>query len=292
MKFNQLTRAFNRQILVAKKHSPNALFVGGVVGIVTSTVLCCRATLKLSGTLDEINKDINDFKNLKTEIENKHTPYQSDQYNKDLFYVHVKAAYKITKLYAPSVGLGLVSIAALTGSHVQLTKRNAALMAAYATVQSAFGDYRARVREELGMDRELDIYHGATHEQIEGSDGKTYTVKNVDPNKRSMYAKIFDEYSDKWRKDPELNRIFLECQQAYANQLLQVRGHVFLNDVYDMLGIPRTSPGQIVGWVISEEGDNYIDFGMYEVDNTPFITGWERSVILDFNVDGVIYDKI
>lgn len=293
MKFNKLTRAINRQILTAKKNSPHVLFVGGVVGVAASTVLACKATLKLSGTLDEINKDINDFKNLKAEIdENSSITYQADQYSKDLFYVHVKAAYKITRLYAPSIGLGVVSIAALSGSHAQLTKRNTALMAAYATVQTAFGEYRARVREELGMDRELDVYHGATVHELPGQDGKTYTIRKVDPNKLSMYAKFFDEYSEKWQKDPELNRIYLECQQAYVNQLLQVRGHVFLNEVYDLLGIERSTPGQIVGWVVSEEGDNYIDFGMYEAHNSAFMNGWERSIILDFNVDGVIYDKI
>lgn len=293
VKFNVITRAFNRRILKAKKNSPHVFFVGGMVGITASTVLACRATLKLSATLDEIDKDINDFKNLKTKIdENETITYQEDQYSKDMFYLHVRSSYKVAKLYAPAIGLGVVSVVALTGSHVQLSKRNASLMAAYAAVQAAFGDYRERVQKELGKERELDLYHGANVKELDGEDGKSYKVKSVDPNKLSMYSKIFDEYSDKWRKDPELNRIFIECQQAYANQLLQVRGHVFLNEVYDMLGIDRSRPGAVVGWVIGEEGDNYIDFGIYEAHNTAFINGWERSIILDFNVDGVIYDKI
>jgi hypothetical protein len=293
VKFNDISRAISRRVLTAKKNSPHIFFAGGMVGMVGSTVLACRATLKLSETLDEINKDINDFKNLRVEIEEDHAGYyQPDQYNKDLFYVHVKAAYKITKLYAPSVGLGIVSIAALSGSHVQLSRRNTALMAAYATVQTAFNEYRTRVREELGEEKELDVYHGARLEKITDEDGKTRTVKAIDPTKRSMYSRIFDEYSEKWQKDPELNRIYLECQQQYANDLLKVRGHVFLNDVYDLLGMDRSSAGAVVGWVIGEEGDNYIDFGMYEAYNTPFINGWERSVVLDFNVDGVIYDLI
>lgn len=293
MNFNVLTRAFHRQILTAKKQSPHIFFVGGMIGMATSTVLACRATLKLGETLDEINKDINDFKNLKDDIDQHHEEkYPVDQYNKDMFYVHVKAAVKITKLYAPSVGLGLVSIAALSGSHVQLAKRNTALMAAYATVQTAFNEYRERIRKEIGEEKELDVYHGATISELTDEDGKKVKVKTIDPTKRSMYSRIFDEYSEKWQKDPELNRIYLECQQAYANDLLKVRGHVLLNDVYDMLGMDRSSAGAVVGWVIGEEGDNYIDFGMYEAYNTPFINGWERSVVLDFNVDGVIYDKI
>lgn len=292
MKFNAITRAINRRILVTKKQSPHIFFVGGMLGMVGSTVLACRATLKLSETLDEINKDINDFKNLKMDIEVEEAGfYQADQYNKDMFYVHVRAAYKITKLYAPSIGLGVVSIAAISGSHVQLARRNTALMAAYATVQTAFNEYRTRVREELGEEKERDFFHGVKLEEIE-EDGKTRTVKTIDANNRSMHSRIFDEYSEKWQKDPELNRIYLECQQQYANDLLKVRGHVLLNDVYDMLGMDRSSAGAVVGWVVSEDGNNYIDFGMYDVYNTPFINGWERSVVLDFNVDGIIYDRI
>jgi hypothetical protein len=288
VELNAIRRSVSRRVLTAKKQSPHIFFAGGMIGMAASTFLACRATLKLSETLDGINKDINDCKNLKEEPMN----YQTDQYNRDLFYVHVRAAVKITKLYAPSVGLGVVSIVALSGSHVQLTKRNASLMAAYATVQAAFNEYRGRIREEFGDERERDIYHGAKSEEITEDDGKPRTVKTIDPSKRSMYTRIFDEYSEKWQKDPELNRIYLECQQQYANDMLKVRGHVLLNDVYDMLGMDRSSAGAVVGWVIGEEGDNYIDFGMYEAYNTPFINGWERSVVLDFNVDGVIYDKI
>ena len=295
MNISSITRALNRQLLTAKKQSPHVFFVGGLVGMAASTVLACRATLKLSGTLDEINKDINDFKNLKVEIENGDSHagmYQVDQYNKDLFYVHVKAAYKITKLYAPSVGLGIVSVAALSGSHVQLTKRNAAVMAAYATVQTAFGEYRNRVQEELGKEKELDIFHDAKLEKITDEEGKSKIVKTFDPNNLSGYSRIFDEYNEKWQKDPEMNRLFIECQQAYLNDKLKIRGHMFLNEVYDLLGFDHSRAGAVVGWVIGDEGDNNIDFGLYEAYNSRFMNGWERSIILDFNVDGVIWDKI
>lgn len=293
MKLNSITRAVNRRVLIAKKQSPHIFFAGGMIGMVASTVLACRATLKLSGTLDEINKDINDFKNLRMDIDVEDAGfYEPEQYNKDMFYVHVKAAYKITKLYAPSVGLGIVSIAALSGSHVQLTKRNTALMAAYATVQAAFTEYRERIRQELGQEKELDLYHGAKPLEIEGEDGKPRTVKTLDPNKLSPYSRIFDEYTEKWQKDPDLNKIFLECTQSYLNEKLKIRGHVFLNEAYELLGFDHSRAGAVVGWVIGEGGDNYIDFGMYEAYNTPFVNGWERSVVLDFNVDGVIFDLI
>jgi hypothetical protein len=291
--------SFSRNLLHVKKQSPHIFFGIGVVGMVTSTVLACRATLKLSETLDDIHTDVENVKALKNEaidslahdskVVDLQQVYSDEQYKKDMVYVYSKATVRISKLYGPSVVIGAISIAALTGSHVQLTRRNTALMAAYAAVQKAYDDYRDRVREELGSEKELDIYHAAKTEVDDNGEEQ----KVVDPNKMSVYSKFFDEYSDCWAKDPELNRIYITCQQQYANDLLRSRGHVFLNEVYDTLGIERTREGAVVGWIRdSKDGDNFIDFGMYEARNAAFINGVERSVLLDFNVDGVIYDKI
>jgi len=285
-----MTRNVGRSILQLKKNSPHIFFVAGMAGSVTSTVLACRATLKLGETLDEIQHDIKQAKDLQP-TSDVQTNYPAEQWHKDMGYVYGKAGLKLAKLYAPSVALGAASMACLTGSHVQLTRRNAAMMAAYAAIQKAYDDYRVRVRDELGQDKELDVYHATkTEAKLEGK--KSTEVKVSDPNVWSAYARWFDEASREWKKDPELNRLFVQCQQNYANQLLQTRGHVFLNEVYDMLDIERSKAGQVVGWVIGSDGDNHIDFGVYETFSAAFVNGREKSILLDFNVDGVIYDKI
>jgi hypothetical protein len=288
-----VTQTFGRSLLKIKKDSPHIFFVAGVIGVVTSTVLACRATLKVSEVLDEIQDDLSQVKGAKQNIVHSAEveEYTDLEYKKDLTYIYVKSGMKLTRLYGPAVVVGVVSIGALTGSHVQLTKRNTALMAAYAAVQKAYDEYRERVREQFGEERELDIYHSAKTNVID-IDGKKEEVKVVDPNTYSPYAKFFDEYSVNWEKDPELNRLFVQCQQNYANDLLHARGHIFLNEVYDMLGVERSQAGAVVGWVIGKDGDNFIDFGIFEAFNTSFVNGWERSILLDFNVDGVIYDKI
>lgn len=273
-----------RQVLVAQKHSPQILFVAGIAGAVTSTVIACKATLKLESVVDDIEYEVNDVK--------KHRDEYSTDYYKDLTYVYAKGAYRVGRLYAPAVVLGTASIGALTGSHVTLTRRNAGLTAAYAATQKAFDEYRERVQAELGEDKELSIRHAVTMESVVDENGKKTKVAHADPNKWSMYARFFDEASPSWQKNAELNRIFVQAQQNYCNHLLHARGHVFLNEVYDMLGIPRSKAGQMVGWVLAQGGDNFIDFGMYEAANSEFINGGERNILLDFNVDGVIYDKI
>lgn len=280
-----VTRSLGRGSLILRKHGPTIGFVGGVAGVVTSTVMACRATLKLADELPEMKHKLEQAKS---------TNHLSDtEKTKDVAYVYTHNTLAVARLYGPSVIVGVVSIAALTGSHVTLNRRNAGLTAAYAAVSKAYDEYRDRIREEVGEERELDIYRGVTQEKTKlNGDSKKSEVSVIDPNKRSPYSRIFDECSSEWTKNPEINRIFITCQQNYLNNRLQVIGHVFLNEAYDALGFERTSAGAVVGWVISEDGDNFIDFGIFEAYNSPFVNGLERSVILDFNVDGPIWDKI
>lgn len=279
----QITKTVSRQILVLQKHSPRILFVGGVGGVITSTVLACKATLKLPDVLDKVE----------TSLEVVRVNSDNDKVDrKQVASVYGRAVYDVSKLYAPAVALGTLSIGALTGSHVTLTRRNAGLTAAYAAVSNSFDEYRARVRNEIGEDRERDIKNAIVVQDGLDEKGKKTKLATADPSKWSPYARFFDECSPNWQKNAETNRIFLQAQQNYANHLLRARGHVFLNEVYDMLGLERIQAGQVVGWVLDENGDNFIDFGMFEAHNSRFLNGWERSIILDFNVDGVIYDKI
>lgn len=292
-----LSRTVSRRKLILKKQSPHIMFGIGVVGSVTSTVLACRATLKLPETLEVIEGDIADIKKLRADYaavkvesgSDSFSHYKQSELDRDTAYVYARSGYMLVRLYAPAIGIGVLSITALTSSHISLTRRNTALMAAYAAVSKAYDDYRERVVQELGAERELDVYH-AKVKAINEETGDTVDV--ADPNKWSAYARFFDEASPHWEKNSEFNRLYVQCQQNYANEKLRAQGHLFLNEVYDMLGIDRSQAGSVVGWVIGKNGDNYVDFGMYEAVNSRFINGWERSILLDFNVDGVIYDKI
>lgn len=271
--------------LHVQKKAPTIAFGAGIIGTVTSTVLACRATLKLSDELPIMHKRLQSAR-----FDKENRLYGSERVVARAYVTNVAT---VTKLYAPSVVIGVASISALTGSHIALNRRNAGLTAGYAIMEKAYDEYRARVRDELGEEREQDIYRGVSVEKVKpvGSDKKE-KVKIIDPNGLSPYSRIFDECSTEWSKSAEMNRAFLKCAQEYFNMKLQSRGHVFLNEVYDHLGFEHTSAGSVVGWVIGHDGDNYVDFGLYEAMNTRFINGAERSVILDFNVDGVIYDKI
>lgn len=290
---NAVTSKVGRQILITQKHSPQILFVGGIVGIVGTTVLACRATLKIDALLEDHQKSAFDISN------ETHPGYSDSDRKRDQAYVYARTVSRVAKLYAPAVGLGVVSIGALTGSHVVLSKRNVAVTAAYGALEKGFNEYRQRVIDDVGSDKDRDYRYGAeTTELVEVTKKgeKTRTVTRVKPGDPSVYARYFDEFSQEWSRQPEYNLIFLKCQQNYANDLLHARGHVFLNEIYDMLGIERTKAGAVVGWLITkEQGDNFIDFGVFDETRErarDFVNGREGSILLDFNVDGMIYDKI
>lgn len=286
---NLVTSNSARQVLKLQKHAPVILFVGGTVGVVATVILACRATLKLEEVLDDGHQALDE---IAIEAETTHTEIRKTALAK----AYVKNAGNVVKLYAPAVVVGGLSIGALTGSHVILKNRNTALMAAYAAVDKAYRLYRERVLKELGPEKDAQFRHGLIEkEYVEETETGPVVLRalGTPTDEPSMYARFFDEGCSPWRKEPWANQNFIKCQEQYANDKLHAVGHVFLNEIYDSLGIKRCPEGQIIGWVLNN-GDNHIDFGIYRniEAGTAFVNGAEKSVLLDFNVDGVIWDKI
>ena len=305
----KVNRTFGKVGFKLKKHSPEILAITGTIGVVTSAVMACRATTKLSSILDESKKEVKLIKfaaenpdQLGAEVE-----YSKEDGKNDLRISYANTAVQIVKLYAPSVILGTLSITAMLTSNNILRKRNIALAAAYTAVDKGFKEYRSRVVERFGEELDKELRYNIKAKEIEETvvDEKTgkekkvkKTVNVVDPSTYSVYARFYDDGCNGWTKNPEDNLYFLKCQENYANDILKTRGHLFLNEVYDMLGIPRTQAGQIVGWMYDEKepiGDNFVDFGIFDLYNEKkrdFVNGYERTILLDFNVDGEIYTKL
>ena len=302
---NKMSRNLHKFGFKFKKHSPEILAVAGVVGIVTSGIMACKASTKLSGVIEETKEQLDQVHDYveKNGFSDKYTEEDS---KKDTAIIYTQTAVKLVKLYGPAVILGTLSITAMLTSNKILRKRNIALAAAYTTVDKAFKDYRGRVVERFGeeLDKELkynlkskEIEEINTNENGEETSVKK-TVKAMNPNDISEYARFFDESCSSWNKSQFHNQMFLKQQQNYANDLLKAQGYLFLNDVYKMLGMDVAPYGQVVGWIYDEKnpvGDNFVDFGLYDLNDEAkrlFINGRERSILLDFNVDGNILDLI
>jgi len=276
--------------LQASKNAPSLLFGAGVVSMVGSTVLACRATLKLEAVLDEAKSDLDMANTVREDVPEK---YSEEDRQQDRVVIIVRTTGKILKLYGPAIVVGAVGIACLAKGKNILQTRNEALAAAYVAVDSAFQQYRGRVIEKYGEDEDRELRYGSEEREVwDEEKGKMVKATTVPWEAPSQYARFFDELADCWQRNPEYNLTFLRCQQNYANEKLQAKGYLFLNDVYDALGLERSRAGQVVGWVLDgPNSDGFIDFGIWDGGNPKardFVNGREGSILLDFNVDGPI----
>lgn len=310
-----MTRTVNRAGLHIKKHSPEILLVTGIVTGGVALVAACKATTKLESVLNETKENVEKVHEcaaagqIKVDDgeEIRLVEYTEEDSKKDLTILYTKGALKVAKLYAPAIGFGAVSLVCILASHGIIHKRNTALAATVTALGNDFGEYRNRVVERFGpeMDRELkyNIKAKEVEETVMQEDGtETVVKKTIDVVENpyeglSEFARCFCEGCLGWTKDPEANLTYLRLQEKFLNDRLKVVGHVFLNELHDALGLPRSSAGAIMGWIYDPKNPDYkIDFGIYNIHipaNREFVNGWERSIWIDPNIDKEpIYTKI
>ena len=289
--------------LKVQQYSPEIFIGAGLAGVVGSGVMCCKATLKVDKVLSDEHEVIGKIKKAKElKDSGEDIDYSDDDYKKDLTLVYSRMMWKLVRLYGPYITLGAAGLVSILCGYNIISKRNIALAAAYKVVEESFTNYRNNVISEYGKKADEKLRYGLHKEDIEIEEADeegnetTKKVKNakvIDPI-ASPYSRFFDQSSHNWEKNVEHNMFFLKAQEEYFNQLLNSRGHVFLNEVYDSLGLERSQAGAVVGWV-KGNGDDYIDFGIFDAYSDAsrrFVNGYEPVILLDFNVDGVIWDKI
>lgn len=308
---NAVTQKFGMTGLQIQKHSPEILLGVGLIGMAATVVMASRATLKLESIVSETRQaleTIDDTAEQANKTGNVPAKNIDEITLKAKTQVYVVSGLEVVKLYGPSFALGVASIAAILASHGVMKNRQVALVAAYNVLAEGYKNYRARVVEELGEEKDLAYHLGLAEETVTetvadvetGKKSKVKKTRYTKLNELSGYARLYDNSSTQWRDDRMLARAFLMGQQRHANDLLMLNGFVFLNQVYDMLGFPWTKEGQMVGWVLKnpeqmkKEGrDGFISFGLENPINEAdrqFMDGHNDAIWLDFNVDGIVLD--
>lgn len=312
---NKVSGTFGKVSFKIQKHSPEILMAIGVVGAVASAVIACKATLKVEAVMDDAKEKMDKVH----ESEEKGCTvvgmdYSHDDAKKDTAIIYVQTGLKLAKLYAPAVAIGTLSVTSILASNNILRKRNVAIAAAYTAVDKSFKDYRSRVVERFGQEVDKELRYNLKAEKttetvVDEETGEKKKVKKTtfvaNPSDISGYARFFEKYTvdeegnsvlnSHWDSNNEYNLMFIKAQENYANDLLRAKKRLFLNDVYEMLGLPTTKAGQVVGWVYDPDhpiGDNYVDFGLYR-DNlsySDYVNGFDPAILLDFNVDGNIWE--
>lgn len=289
-----------------KKNSPEILLGAGIVGFVGTIVLACRATCRADEVLEFHRrkiKDINDAKEIADTDPEGEMSYDIEIYRQDKAIRYMKTTGSLAKLYAPTIAVGTLSLACILTSRNIMQKRYLGVVAAYNGVSAAFEEYRKRVRDEYGEGLDKHFRYGTTYDELPVYDEngkKTKEKEQVEKTETEMVipnddsCRFFDSSNPNWDKNPTFSMMWLRGQQNILNDILHTRGHVFLNEVYDALGFPHTPQGAVLGW-IDGEGDNCIDFGLYDPNKESvrrFVNGVDNVIMLEFNHDGVIWDKI
>lgn len=302
MKANKFTKALGKIKFGAMKHSPEILIVSGIVGLIGAGVLACRATLKSEDILSERKTKLANAELLEN---NEREDYSPEDARKDRLIINVQTGLKIAGKYAPAVGIAVAATISILAGHNILRKRSAAIAAAYAAVNNGFKEYRKRVVERFGEKADEELKLGVKQKQIietkidEGGDsrGKEKKVKSAvdvaDGNLGgSPYSFIYDKQTapSMYEESTDYMMMRLRAEQSYANDLLNARGYLTLNEVLERLGLKTSKMGQIVGWA-KDGGDGFVDFGVREM-KVATIDGDEDKIVLDFNCQGDILDLI
>jgi hypothetical protein len=291
-----------------KKYSPEILLGVGVVGVVGSTVLACKATLKAEKILEEHRekKELID-ECVECEGESHEGKYTLMLERQDRRALMLTTVGKFVRAYGPPATLMAASVGCILGAYRIMAKRNVALMAAYKVIEEAFTKYRKRVVDELGEKADarflygLEPIEGAETRKVIDKDGEEREVSPMLAN-LSGFSRFFeadkpDQYgswtgSTQWSKVHEYNLDFLNAKMEHFNTQLLVKGFVTINEVFEELGFPSTEAGMVCGWRYkSDRGDGYVSFRPRGIDGNWTYGRDGESIILDFNVDGCIFDE-
>lgn len=299
--YREVAKATYKGVLTLEKAAPELCLVAGIGCIIGGSVMLVKAAMKL----EEVSEDIEcDIKGIKHDIEHMREHAGDPNYcqidpiptEMDLVKEYGKAALRYFNLFAPAVGLQMVGIGLVISGQEIYKSRYLGAVAAY----NAASEYAKRLEEKLQemMDNpEETVKKKKEYEKRQKEEGKdevpfSETLHEIIPD---QYSRFFDSTSDKWNPDPGMSYLYIRSQEMYFNDRLLIRGYVTLNEVYEAMGFDPTPYGQFVGWIRKPDRVNRVDMGVFNSQSEAsrrFVNGLENVVLLNFNVDGIIYDKI
>lgn len=313
--FSSAARLGSNLIQKVKFRSPELLIGAGVVGLVGAAVVAVRRGVRWhTAAKAEIVHDLETIKKAEGSPQ-----YTREDRVRDYAQVIGKGVWSFTQIYGPSIAVGAASVVSVLAGTGVLKGRLAAMTSAAATAQAALERYRSRVREKLGEDADYEFAYevSAKKAKIKHEDGtkESLVTYHLVPSSgewmaASPYSRLWDENAMEWCANRDIQFLTLRSLENHFNQELNARGVVFLNDVYKALGLPMSKDAALVGWIKDYEkpkmaklaaelgrvpGDGAISFGVFENESPSaraYLAGDDNRVVLDFNVDGVIYDLI
>lgn len=237
------------------KRSPEILLGIGIASGITATVLAVKATPKAMELLAEAEKE-----NINRQIKE---GVPGPEVKNGL--PSAQVVKTVWKCYIPAAISGAASIACLLGSHSVNAKRNAALATAYKLSETALNEYREKVVEEIGEDKEKVIRDKVSQKHLDEKPVSKNEVIITGTGKQLCYDGISGRYfeSDIQTIRAAVNKI---------NETMVYEMYAALNDFYNEIGLSNTDMGDELGWNL-DDGLLEISYGaMVADDGRPCIT--------------------
>lgn len=297
------------------KYLPHILVGTGIVSVTAGTVIAVTNTTKANDIIEEFNSEMDKIERVKQMAEEKKAVYTRKNEMEDKVKVYSRTAYNIVKANWVPITLYVGGVAMiLSGFHI-INQRYIGMAASYAALHKSYSDYRHRVVEDQGTDADFRYATGAKRESLDYTEvdenGETKDVHTdadnvVDPKSMSLYSVLFDEENSSiWTPNAVTNKAQIKAVEEYWNRPAQFehRGFVYYFEVLRDLGIWDRLPIETqkalvgLGWVWGV-GDNRVSLGIFDINKPKtfaqkdFITGYEPSVLIEPNLDGMVADLL
>lgn len=242
------------------KNLPTIVTGVGISSMIFGTVTAIKQTPKAIRLLDE------DIYSREQNNEEFLEEFESDEDFRYLDYYKPIDLFKLTwKCYTPTLVAFGVSTLCFIGLNSVHNRRNAALTAAYTISETALRNYKDKVIEVVGENKEKKIREEVVKEQLTNNPVENKEVIITSKGETLCYDCLSGRYfkSDKADIDKAVNRL---------NKRLIDEMYISLNSFYYELGLSGISIGEDLGWNI-DDGIVEIEFGsILASDGTPCLT--------------------
>lgn len=290
-----LTRAYGATKMVLKAKGPTIMVVSGVASMGAAAVIGAKQTLKAEEVLAKHTPELEKVDQArKLNV----AGYQDDEATRDRFRVYGAAAFDLGRLYAVPGLLFIGGAGLVFGGHHMMVKRNAQMAIAFTALKKAFDTYRERAVESMGPDFDQAMMNGwRIEEERDPHTGELISdrpVRDWEASREDPYNRVFaQDTTSEWEDNLGVNRMFILQQVKSAQRLLNNRGYLYLNELYEALGFPTTDIGQVCGWRVRRLNDGSRDIPTVDVGiDTPMPEGWvyndRNEIFLDINCQGFI----
>jgi hypothetical protein len=238
-----LAELFKKGEQAVSQHSTAILTGIGVTGTVTTAVLTGRASFKAARILD--------LKGERVRMDADRELTKQEQ---------VKAVWQ---QYIPAAGVGTLTIVSIVLSNRLSSKQAAALAAAYGISERAFQEYKEKVLEKIGTNKETAVRDEIAQDRVNKYPINTKEIILAGTGEVLCFDLLTGRY---FQSSVE------EIRRAENSVNRDIINHMYasLSSFYDAIGLPPTIFSDTVGWNVNNTLEIKISTVM-SPDNRPCI---------------------